>query len=133
MPDATRPWQHALECIAGYLLYVERADRVGQRALNFGPDAEHPVTVGDLTRATLEALGADPAFDVEPNPRPIEMQSLSVDASRARAALGWRNRLSSATAIRWTADWHRRVRLGERARTVTLDQIDAYSAIEACA
>jgi len=133
MPDATRPWQHALDCIAGYLLYVERADRVGQRALNFGPDAEHPVTVGDLTRATLEALGADPAFDVEPNPRPIEMQSLSVDASRARAALGWRNRLSSATAIRWTADWHRRVRLGERARTVTLDQIDAYSAIEACA
>ena len=133
MPTATRPWQHVLDCVAGYLLYVERADRAGQRALNFGPDAERPVTVAELTRTMLEALGAAPEFDVDPPSRPIEMQSLSVDASRARAALGWRNRLAGAAAIRWTADWHRRVRLGEDARSVTLDQIDAYGATEATA
>jgi CDP-glucose 4,6-dehydratase len=133
MPQATRPWQHALDCVAGYLLYVERADHVAQRALNFGPDAEHPVTVAALTCAMLEALGAAPEFDVEANPASIEMQSLSVDASRAQAALGWRNRLSSAAAIGWTADWHRRVRLGDNPRAVTLDQIAAYGAIEALA
>jgi len=129
MPNATRPWQHVLDCIAGYLIYAERARADVPRALNFGPDAEHPVTVAELTRAMLAALGAEPEFDVEPNPKPIEMQSLSVDASRAQAALGWRNRLSSAAAVGWTADWHRRVRLGESARAVSLGQIAAYDAL----
>ena len=133
MPTATRPWQHALDCIAGYLLFVERADRIAARALNFGPDPTDRVTVAELTRAMLEALGAKPEFDVDPNPGVVEMKALAVDASAARAALGWRNRLTSAAAIRWTADWHRRVRLGENPRAVALGQIDAYGAIEASA
>ena len=131
MPNATRPWQHVLDCIAGYLIYAERARADVPRALNFGPDAEHPVTVAELTRAMLAALGAEPEFDVEPNPGALEMKSLAVDASRAQATLGWRNRLSSAAAIGWTADWRRRVRLGETPRAVSLGQIAAYGALEA--
>jgi CDP-glucose 4,6-dehydratase len=79
----------------------------------------------------LEALGAKPEFDLDPNPGALEMKSLAVDASRAQATLGWRNRLSSAAAIGWTADWRRRVRLGETPRAVSLGQIAAYGALEA--
>jgi nucleoside-diphosphate-sugar epimerase len=61
----------------------------------------------------------------------IEMRSLSLDARRAQSELGWRNRLPSAAAVRWTADWHRRVRLGEDPRAVTLSQIEAYCALRA--
>ena len=57
------------------------------------------------------------------------MKSLAVDASRARATLGWRNRLVERRVVGWTADWHGRVRLGETARAVSLDQIDAYGAL----
>ena len=57
----------------------------------------------------LTALNAEPEFDVEAAPGAIEMRALAVDASRARSALGWRNRLDGAAAIAWTADWHRRV------------------------
>jgi len=131
MPAATRPWQHVLDCVGGYLLYAEQAHADVPRALNFGPDPGDPVTVAVLTRAMLAALGAPPEFDVDPNPGAVEMKSLAVDASLARATLGWRNRLSSATAIGWTAEWRRRVRLGENARAVSLDQIDAYGAIAA--
>jgi CDP-glucose 4,6-dehydratase len=131
MPEATRPWQHALDCIAGYLLYAEAADRPVPRALNFGPDPENPVTVAALTRAMLAALGAPSEFETEPAKGSIEMRSLSVDARRAQSELGWRNRLDSAAAIAWTADWHRRVRLGENAREVTLGQIDSYCALPA--
>jgi CDP-glucose 4,6-dehydratase len=131
MPNATRPWQHVLDCVGGYLVFVERALDDVPRALNFGPDPGEAVTVAELTRAMLAALGAKPEFDVDPNPGPPEMKTLAVDASRARAALGWRNRLSSAAAVRWTADWRRRVRLGESARAVALDQIDAYGALPA--
>ncbi len=131
MPEATRPWQHALDCIAGYFLYAEQADRPIARALNFGPDPASAVTVAELTRAMLEALGAPPAFDTTPVVGSIEMRSLSVNARRAQSELGWRNRLPSAAAIAWTADWHRRVRLGEDPRAVTLSQIDAYCALDA--
>jgi CDP-glucose 4,6-dehydratase len=130
MPEATRPWQHALDCIAGYLIYAEQAHRSVPRALNFGPDPAHPVTVAELTRAMLEALGAPPEFDVEAAHGSGEMRTLAIDAARAKAELGWRNRLPSAAAIGWTADWHRRVRMGENPRAVTLDQIAAYCAIE---
>ena len=132
MPHATRPWQHALDCLAGYLLYAEMADRDISRALNFGPDPTNPVTVESLTRTMLEALGAPADYDVEPGDESIEMNSLAVDARRAQAELGWRNRLASADAIAWTADWHRRVRLGEPARSVTLAQIEAYCTLGAC-
>ena len=131
MPGATRPWQHALDCLAGYLLYAESADRAIPRALNFGPDPASPVTVAELTRAMLEALGAPPEFETVPLKGSIEMRSLSVDARRAQSELGWRNRLPSAAAIGWTADWHRRVRLGEDPRAVTLAQIEAYGALPA--
>jgi CDP-glucose 4,6-dehydratase len=79
----------------------------------------------------LEALGAPPEFDTGALAGPIEMRSLSIDSRRAQRELGWRNRLSSAAAVRWTADWHRRVRLGEDARAVTLAQIEAYGALPA--
>lgn len=126
MPEATRPWQHALDCLAGYLLFAESADQAPE-SLNFGPDPEKPVSVADLTRAMLAALGAAPEFDVAPSAGAPEMRTLAVDARRAQAALGWTNRLPGEAAIRWTADWHRRVRLGESPRLVTLSQIDAYS------
>jgi CDP-glucose 4,6-dehydratase len=129
MPDATRPWQHALDCIAGYFLYAERAGADVPRALNFGPDPASPVTVAELTRAVLTALGAPPEFETRPAPTSIEMRSLAVDSRRAQACLGWRNRLSSTSAISWTAEWHRRVRSGESARAVTLDQIECYCAL----
>jgi CDP-glucose 4,6-dehydratase len=131
MPEATRPWQHALDCLAGYFLYVESLDRAIPRALNFGPDPADPVTVAELTRAMLEALGAPPEFDTGALAGSVEMRNLSIDSRRAQRELGWRNRLSSAAAVRWTADWHRRVRLGEDARAVTLAQIEAYGALPA--
>jgi CDP-glucose 4,6-dehydratase len=129
MPEATRPWQHALDCLAGYFLYVESLDRAIPRALNFGPDPASPVTVAELNRAMLEALGAPPEFDTEPLKGSVEMRSLVIDSRRAQSELGWRNRLPSAAAVRWTADWHRRVRLGEDPRAVTLAQIEAYGAL----
>ena len=126
MPEATRPWQHALDCLAGYLLFAESAD-AAPASLNFGPDPEKPVSVADLTRAMLSALGVAPEFDTAPDAGAPEMRTLAVDARRAQDALGWTNRLPGEAAIRWTADWHRRVRLGESPRAVTYSQIEAYS------
>jgi CDP-glucose 4,6-dehydratase len=118
-----------LDCLAGYLSFAEKMDQPISRALNFGPDPSDCVSVAALTRTMLEALGAAPEFDVAPAAGPREMRTLAIDARRAGRELGWRNRLPGEHAIRWTADWHRRARLGEDPRVVTLSQIDAYASL----
>jgi CDP-glucose 4,6-dehydratase len=129
MPSATRPWQHALDCLAGYLLFAQALERGADlpNALNFGPEPTQPITVGELTKAMLVALGAKPEFVHEPVEGSIEMHALAVDATLAREKLGWRDVLPGRDAIEWTAEWHRRTRQGENARAVTLDQIDRYA------
>ena len=129
MPTATRPWQHALDCLAGYLLYAQALER-GARlpaAMNFGPEPTQPISVAELTKAMLDALGAAPDFTHEPVEGSIEMHALAVNADLAREKLGWRDVLPGRSAIEWTAEWHRRTRSGENPRAVTLDQIDRYA------
>lgn len=128
MPTATRPWQHALDCLAGYLLYAQALEcaQAVPDSMNFAPPAANPVTVGELTTEMLRALGESTDFRHAPDSGSVEMRTLAVDAALARERLGWRDALSGRMAIGWTADWHRRVRNGEDPRRVTLDQIAAY-------
>lgn len=60
-PEATRPWQHVLDCVAGYLVYLQAlaGDPTTPRAMNFGPrPGGREVTVGELATLGVEALGA---------------------------------------------------------------------------
>lgn len=128
MPDATRPWQHALDCLAGYLLFAQALER-GETlsdAMNFGPEPGQPISVGELTDMMLDSLGAPAGYVHQPVAGSVEMKSLSVDAGLARAELGWGDALPGREAIAWTAEWHKRTREGESPRAVTLAQIDRY-------
>jgi CDP-glucose 4,6-dehydratase len=127
-PEATRPWQHVLDCVAGYLLFVEALayGSAVPRALNFGPNPTAPVTVAELAGAVLSALGKKPAWDHVPDPNSIEMTALALDTTQARKSLGWRNRLTDAMAVAWTADWYRAFAAGADARETTLRQIADY-------
>lgn len=129
MPDATRPWQHVLDCVSGYLCYCETLHGGGAvpRALNFGPVPGHDVTVAQLGRAMLTALGRAPDFDYQPVPGAKEMKALAVDSSLARSVIGWSDLLAGEALVQWTADWYKRVMMGQSAFTATVDQIAAYA------
>jgi CDP-glucose 4,6-dehydratase len=129
-PESTRPWQHVLEPIAGYLLYLEalvaRPD-TAPRALNFGPAPGTPeVTVAEVADIVAKELGADHAWMQAPGTHLPEMTALALDASRAIADLGWSPRLDPATTLRWTAEWYRDHDAGGDARALTLAQIARY-------
>lgn len=130
MPAATRPWQHALDCLSGYLLFAQALERreVDASELNFGPPHGAPITVGELTRILLKKLGQPTDFVHEPDVNSVEMHTLAIDSTRARALLGWQDLLQGHKAIEWTADWHRRVSDGEDARSATLGQIEKFMA-----
>jgi CDP-glucose 4,6-dehydratase len=127
MPHATRPWQHVLDCLNGYLTFVgalERGENL-PRALNFGPDPSTPISVGELADEMLAALGREPGYEHAPSDS-REMELLAVDSSVARARLEWRDRLSGRLAIGWTAEWYRQVRAGADPLETTLAQIEAF-------
>ena len=131
MPGATRPWQHVLDCVAGYLMFAEalRSGAEVPRALNFGPLPGGDATVGGLAAAMLTAMGKPAHWDYQPVEGNVEMKALAVESSLARNVLGWSDLLAGEKIVNWTADWYRQVIAGQNARDVTMAQIRAYAAL----
>ncbi len=121
-PEATRPWQHVLDCLCGYLLYAEHLSNNDDApvALNIGPAPEPVLPVRDFAEAMLTALDAPCGVEVERIPGSVEAPFLALDPSLAHATLGWRDRLVGADAIaasaRWYADWRSGADMAERTR-----------------
>ncbi len=128
-PDATRPWQHVLDCLAGYLLYLESLVDGGAMpaALNFGPAPQAPLSVAALVTYMQRALGTAAGWERDPGDHPREMATLALSSAKARAALGWRDRLPGEAAVTATAAWYEAYRKGADMRTFTRHQIEDYS------
>lgn len=130
-PHSTRPWQHVLEPLAGYFLFVESlvANPQTPRALNFGPHAGEQVTVGQVASAICGALGAERGWIPDDGEHPPEMTRLSLDSSLARSTLGWESRLDYRSAIQWTAEWYAEHLAGADVARLCLHQIERYGAL----
>ena len=129
-PEATRPWQHVLDCLAGYFVYLQAlaGDPTTPRAMNFGPRPGGPaVTVGELATLGVEALGAR-AWRHEPDPTSLEAKALAIDATLARERLGFESRLDAPAAVALTMDWYRRQADGEDALALCREEIAVYEA-----
>jgi CDP-glucose 4,6-dehydratase len=107
-PSATRPWQHVLEPLSGYLCHAARlsCDGSTERALNFGPLPESNRSVKDLVVETLKHWpgtwidGSDPCSVHE-----ARLLSLCID--KADKTLGWRPVWNFETTIAHTVAWYR--------------------------
>ena len=128
-PESTRPWQHVLEPVSGYLLLGARLlqdpDRHGG-AWNFGPRAERARTVRELAEQIISTWGAG-RISIEKNPgAPHEAGLLQLNCDKARIELGWEATWDFATAATETARWYRRFASGESPLDLTRDQIHRY-------
>ncbi|PDT84675.1 CDP-glucose 4,6-dehydratase [Sinorhizobium sp. BJ1] len=130
-PFATRPWQHVLDCLNGYLLFAEAlCKNAGDiDALNFGPSPGEPqIPVRDVASAIQAAMGLSREWDdVSSLKQPREMQTLGLDPALAGERLAWRARLTQSEAIEWTAQWYDGWRRGKAPLELTLDQIEAFT------
>ncbi len=109
-PDATRPWQHVLEPLSGYLLLGARL--AGPHAVsaasgwNFGPAESDAVPVRELARLLAEQWGNVPV--VASREKTFhECKFLRLDSTKAQRELAWQPLLTVAERVRWTVDWYK--------------------------
>ena len=133
-PAATRPWQHVLEPLGGYLMVAARLlGEDGERfadGWNFGPSENGVVDVRRLADLIQSAWGdGAPSFQFgQAGDQPHEANLLRLDIAKASSLLGWQPKLTIEDTVAWTVDWYRSHQASPaNARAITERQIDDYS------
>jgi len=105
-PHSTRPYQHVLECLSGYLLLAEL--QAGNKTLcgayNFGPDDNSCVTTGSLVKLFCDKWKGV-TWSVREDNGPHEANFLKLDCSLSKKALGWKPVWDIACAIDKTVEF----------------------------
>jgi CDP-glucose 4,6-dehydratase len=135
-PKATRPWQHVLEPLSGYLVLgqaLAQEARLHGEAFNFGPRAEEGRTVVDLLGDLGRHWGLaspDAACRITANIPFHEASLLKLNCDKALFHLKWESNLNYAETVRMVGDWYAAFyRPGADMSKVTNDQIAAYERI----
>jgi CDP-glucose 4,6-dehydratase len=132
-PQATRPWQHVLEPLSGYLALgqaVAQQPQLHGEAFNFGPQAEQNHTVTELLGDLGRRWGfdnPDEAYWVTANIPFHEAALLKLNCDKALYHLKWESNLSYAQTIRLVGDWYTAFyREQVDMYALTLEQISTY-------
>jgi CDP-glucose 4,6-dehydratase len=128
-PRATRPWQHVIEPLAGYLRLAEALARDPQppcEAFNFGPSLASNRTVGDLVTTILEHWPGQ-WLDQSNRSAPHEANLLHLQIDKAHHRLGWQPRWDYATTLARTVGWYRSVHEGVNPLDCCLADLNAYN------
>ncbi len=126
-PRATRPWQHVLEPLSGYLLVGQKlleGDSSCAGAWNFGPSDELTLSVGELVQRIKRFW---PQVDYRLSGRedqPHEAQCLKLDCSKARLRLAWTPVWGIENTVEKTVTWYRR--LYEHQELMTASDLEDY-------
>ncbi len=130
-PHSTRPWQHVLEPLSGYLKLATRLEENPARysgSWNFGPPLRTGVSVEEVARKIAQVFGHLPLDVRAPDPGTdlLEAKLLQLNCDKANIQLGWFPIWGFEETIDHTADWYLRVSRGEDASQVTLQQVKLY-------
>ena len=128
-PQATRPWQHVLEPLSGYLLLGHLLYTQGKQfaeGFNFGPNEDSVLTVATVAQQVVENYGKG-SVKVHKKDNLHEANLLMLNIEKARNVLGWVPTYTAQEAIAKTAQWYQRFYKGDKdMRAFTLSQIHDY-------
>jgi CDP-glucose 4,6-dehydratase len=132
-PNSTRPWQHVLDALSGYLklasaMHSATPDRVDTLcdAFNFGPASESNCKVSEVVQQIVEVWPGKWTTRQEDNP-PHEAILLQLAIDKARQVLGWQPTWELKTTIRRTVEWYRGAHEGKSPQAMTASQLDEFA------
>lgn len=109
-PFSVRPWQHALEPLAGYMKLAENlfnGEKNFAEAWNFGPAEEDSKPVGWILDE-IKCVWNEPVnWEIAEGVQPHEARLLKLDSAKAKSELKWQPKLSLGEAVKLTAEWYR--------------------------
>lgn len=126
-PKSTRPWQHVLEPLRGYLMLGERLlleQKEFATSFNFGPNNEGDLSVEDvlkLASSFWDKISYQTQVDLN---APHEANLLMLDISKARKMLNWTPILNSSLSIEWTIRWYKE--FYEKNNILTINHLEKY-------
>ena len=135
-PLATRPWQHVLEPLSGYLvlaqnLYVEyETDGVEGDSFaggwNFGPKDEDALPVQDILNKMVSAWGEGAAWELDKESHPHEANFLKLDVSKAKVRLYWQPTWGLEKTLYKIVSWHKTWLSSSNMNVKCIDEIKEY-------
>jgi len=129
-PHATRPWQHVLEPLSGYLTLAEHLTTQGQafaEGWNFGPKDDDARPVQWIVEHMVTSWGHGASWQRDGGTHPHEANYLKLDISKAKARLNWQPRWPLATALAHITTWHQAWLANDDMKKLCLAQIQKYS------
>jgi CDP-glucose 4,6-dehydratase len=129
-PDSTRPWQHVLEPLNGYLKLAENLYNDGAsfgEAWNFGPNDEDTKTVRWIVDQLANHWGKDASWTHDHDVNLHEAHFLKLDCSKARYLLNWKPKWSLSQTLGHIINWHKAYLNKSDMREISLHQINKYS------
>ncbi len=130
-PESTRPWQHVLEPLSGYLLLAARlydSAKTYSGAWNFGPSGSDIRTVKDLATKIVEQWGGG-RIEIDRSEAIFhEARLLHLNCDKAHQLLGWYPRWNFDRTVSQTVRWYREILTGTPAAVITRQQINEYFA-----
>lgn len=108
-PIATRPWEHVLEPLSGYLwlgALLLQGKKEFSCGWNFGPLDSDVLSVEEILNLSIESYGKG-KFEVDKSAQPHEAKLLKLDISKARAELKWRPVYNVEKTVEKTMEWYR--------------------------
>ena len=134
-PHATRPWQHVLEPLNGYLILAEKLYTQGSafaEAFNFGPAEEDAKPVKWIVEQLTQSWGDGAAWHLDSGTHPHDAHYLKLDCSKARASLDWQPRWHLDQTLQAIIVWHKMHRAStgrQDMQALCLQQINDYSTV----
>ena len=127
-PSSTRPWQHVLEPLSGYLLLGQRmleGNLEMAEAWNFGPSSDLNLSTERLFELMRDQWPKIKGEFASQESAPHEAGFLMLDSTKAKTSLGWSPVWGTDATIKHTINWYRAFE--EDGKVITDQQIELYS------
>ncbi len=129
-PNSTRPWQHVLEPLSGYLILGQKLMNKNLKistypSWNFGPEKKNCKNVSQVVEKILADWPIRKKIIIKKD-KMHESKFLSLNITKAKKELNWKPRLSFPQTISFTVDWYKNYFKQNNMRKITSDQINQY-------